>query len=194
MLAGQSVSGNVEEAAKSGSNIKEIGDRADDKEMHNEQEGFLIHGYVEDAFEVLNTAKVLLAPLRFGAGLKGKLIQAMQTGTPCAMSSVSAEGMFGTMKSNGVIEDTVDGFVAHAVDLYSNTSEWEASHKQGFSVLKNRFEKNIHLTNFMARLRVLQDTLETHRSHNFIGQILKHHQLQSTKYMGRWIEAKNGKP
>ena len=41
------------------------------KEMHNEKEGFLVHGFVENAFEVLNSARVLLAPLRFGAGLKG---------------------------------------------------------------------------------------------------------------------------
>ena len=95
------------------------------KEMHNEKEGFLVHGFVENAFEVLNSARVLLAPLRFGAGLKGKLIQAMQTGTPCAMSSVAAEGMFGSMKPNGVIEDTADAFIARTVATYSNATEWE---------------------------------------------------------------------
>ena len=60
------------------------------KALHNEKDGFLVHGFVEDGYEVMNSAKVLLAPLRFGAGLKGKLIQAMQTGTPCAMSSIAA--------------------------------------------------------------------------------------------------------
>ena len=161
------------------------------KELHNEKEGFLIHGFAEDAFEVLNTAKVLLAPLRFGAGLKGKLIQAMQTGTPSAMSSVAAEGMFGTMKPNGVIEDAVDVFVTRAVALYSNASEWEAFQQQGFLVLKTRYEKELHLRSFMDRMNVLLETLDTHRSQNFIGQMLSHHQMQSTKYMARWIEAKN---
>jgi len=161
------------------------------KEMHNEKEGFLVHGFVENAFEVLNSAKVLLAPLRFGAGLKGKLVQAMQTGTPCAMSSVAAEGMFGSMKPNGVIEDTADAFVAHTVSLYSNDTEWGKFQEQGFSVLKNRFEKTQHQTRFMNRVTTLQKTLNTHRAHNFIGQMLSHHQMQSTKYMARWIEAKN---
>lgn len=169
-------------------------DTPSSKELHNEQEGFLIHGFVADAFEVLNSAKVLLAPLRFGAGLKGKLIQAMQTGTPCAMSSIAAEGMFGAMKPNGVIQDTVDEFVARTVDLYSNTSEWEAFQQQGFSILQSRFQKDLYLTNFKNRLDELLETLEIHRSQNFIGQMLSHHQMQSTKYMARWIEAKNSTP
>lgn len=169
-------------------------DTPNSKELHNEQEGFLIHGFVADAFEVLNSAKVLLAPLRFGAGLKGKLIQAMQTGTPCAMSSIAAEGMFGAMKPNGVIQDTVDEFVARTVDLYSNTSEWEAFQQQGFSILQSRFQKDLYLTNFKNRLEELLETLEIHRSQNFIGQMLSHHQMQSTKYMARWIEAKNSTP
>ena len=164
------------------------------KEMHNEKEGFLLHGFVENAFEVLNSAKVLLAPLRFGAGLKGKLIQAMQTGTPCAMSSVAAEGMFGSMKPNGVIEDTADAFIARTVATYSNATEWEGFQQQGFSVLKNRFEKAEHQTRFLNRVKALQSNLNTHRAQNFIGQMLSHHQMQSTKYMARWIEAKNSTP
>ena len=161
------------------------------QELHNEKEGFLVYGFVDNAFEVLNSSKVLLAPLRFGAGLKGKLIQAMQTGTPCAMSSVAAEGMFGTMKPNGIIEDTVDEFVARTVDLYSNSLEWEAFQHQGYSVLKSRFEMTLHQTRFMNRTQLLLNTLDTHRSQNFIGQMLSHHLMQSTKYMARWIEAKN---
>ena len=161
------------------------------KEMHNEQEGFLVHGFVEDAFEVLNSARLLLAPLRFGAGLKGKLIQAMQTGTPCAMSSVAAEGMFGAMDPNGVVEDAIDAFVVRTVALYCDAAEWEKFQQQGFSILKNRFEKDFHQTNFMKRVKTLQGTLNSHRSQNFIGQMLSHHQMQSTKYMACWIEAKN---
>jgi glycosyltransferase involved in cell wall biosynthesis len=161
------------------------------KEMHSESEGFLVHGFVGDAFEATNSAKALLAPLRFGAGLKGKLIQAMQAGTPCAMSSIAAEGMFGCMKPNGIVEDTLDEFVAQAVALYSSSSKWETFQKQGFYILKNRFEISLHQSNFLDIIKRLQETLPAHRSQNVIGQMLSHHQFQSTKYMARWIEAKN---
>ncbi len=44
--------------------------------------GFFVHGFVEDAFDILENSRVLLAPLRFGAGIKGKLTSAMLCGTP----------------------------------------------------------------------------------------------------------------
>lgn len=166
-------------------------DSANVKEMHNESNGFLVHGFVDDAFEALNSAKVLLAPLRFGAGLKGKLVLAMQAGTPCAMSSIAAEGMFGNLPPNGIIQDNSDEFAAHAVTLYTNTPQWTMSQNQGFSVLKARFENHQHLRVLANRIKTLLGRLEAHRAQNSIGQMLSHHQLQSTKYMARWIEAKN---
>ncbi|MEM9681002.1 MAG: glycosyltransferase family 4 protein, partial [Bacteroidota bacterium] len=64
-------------------------------QMTKATEGFHVKGYVDDVHAVMQKARVCLAPLRFGAGLKGKLIDAMVNGTPCMMSSIAAEGMFG---------------------------------------------------------------------------------------------------
>ena len=161
------------------------------KEMHNQSEGFLVHGYVKDAFDVVASAKVLLAPLRFGAGLKGKLIQAMQCGTPCAMSTVAAEGMFGSEDPNGVIENEITLFVQKCIKLYSYESLWSDSQRKGFAVLENRFNKEEHHMKLKDKISLLSSTIQSHRSNNFIGQLLAHHQFQSTKYMSRWIEAKN---
>ena len=161
------------------------------KEMHNQSEGFLVHGYVKDAFDVVASAKVLLAPLRFGAGLKGKLIQAMQCGTPCAMSTVAAEGMFGSEDPNGIIENDITLFVQKCIKLYTEESLWSDSRSNGFKILKNRFIKEEHHFKLKARISLLQSTIQSHRSNNFVGQLLAHHQFQSTKYMSRWIEAKN---
>lgn len=62
-------------------------------QMDNLKEGFRIMGWAESAEMVLKQAKVGLAPLRFGAGIKGKLIDAMQAGTPTVTTSIGAEGM-----------------------------------------------------------------------------------------------------
>jgi glycosyltransferase involved in cell wall biosynthesis len=48
---------------------------------------------------------VVLAPLRFGAGLKGKLLQAMVCGTPSVTTNIGAEAMFGNFQWNGFIDD-----------------------------------------------------------------------------------------
>ena len=161
------------------------------RSMHNKKDGFLLHGYVEDAFEVVNSSRVLLAPLRFGAGLKGKLILAMQCGTPAAMSTIAAEGMFGSDQPNGIIEDDPSLFVKKCIDLYTQESLWTEYQNKGDAVLKSRFNKLDHQLKLKERISLIQSTIQSHRYDNFIGQLLAHHQFQSTKYMSRWIEVKN---
>ncbi|MBT8260613.1 MAG: glycosyltransferase family 4 protein, partial [Bacteroidia bacterium] len=59
-------------------------------QLNNENEGFIIKGFAEDVYETLLNYRVNLAALRFGAGLKGKLTDAMISGTPCLMTSIAA--------------------------------------------------------------------------------------------------------
>ena len=160
------------------------------RSMHNIKDGFLVHGFVEDAFEVVNSARVLLAPLRFGSGLKGKLVQAMQCGTPSVMSTIAAEGMFGSLQPNGFIENDSNLYIEKCIDLYSTESVWNDFQNKGFRVLELRFNKEELYLKLIDRIKLLTTTINSHRSSNFIGQLLAYHQFQSTKYMSRWIEEK----
>ena len=160
-------------------------------QLHHEASGFLIKGFAEDVHDVMATSKICLAPLRFGAGLKGKLIDAMQNGTPCMMTSIAAEGMFGNLESNGFIEDSSEGFVEKAILLYQNESLWTEKQTNGFKTLNERFDKVFFHDLLFSKLDATVEQLQKHRQHNFTGQMLQHHQLQSTKYMGKWIEEKN---
>ena len=87
-------------------------------QLHKPAEGFIVKGRAADAEEVIKSAKVVLAPLRFGAGLKGKLIEAMQCGTPSITTSIGAESMHGNLPWNGFIVDGVTDFANAAVCLY----------------------------------------------------------------------------
>jgi len=160
-------------------------------QLHNESQGFLIKGYTDDVTTVMQDAKVCLAPLRFGAGLKGKLIDAMQNGTPCMMSSIAAEGMFGDLNANGYIENTPEAFAKQAVALYQNAEAWQAFQKNGYHIINHRFSKHTFKTVFKSKIDDLSTNLEQYRTQNFTGQLLMHHTMQSTKYMSKWIEAKN---
>ena len=51
-------------------------------QLHNEKQGFKVLGWAKNAQSVMKSARVCLAPLRFGAGIKGKLAEAMLCGTP----------------------------------------------------------------------------------------------------------------
>ena len=160
-------------------------------QLHQEQDGFYIKGFAENANEVMQKARICLAPLRFGAGLKGKLIEAMYNGTPSVMSSIAAEGLFGNLDANGFIADTIENFVNHAVTLYSNETLWKSKQDYGFKIINSRFSKVLHQNNLMHKINAIQANLQAHRLQNFTGQMLQHHSLQSTKYMSKWIEEKN---
>lgn len=161
-------------------------------QLHNEKTGFLIKGFAENVHTVMQNAKVCLAPLRFGAGLKGKLTDAMQNGTPCVMTPIAAEGMF-TTTANGFVTNNFVDFAHKAVTLYTNDLTWKEKQKQGFTTINSCFNKHYFQKNVLQKITQLQNTLHHHRNTNFIGQMLLHHSLQSTKYMSKWINEKNKK-
>lgn len=162
-------------------------------QLHNEKEGFVIKGRADHAKTVISNARVLVAPLRFGAGMKGKLLEAMEYGTPSVTSSIGAESMHSNLEWNGSIEDNAQEFANAAVQLYQEEDIWKQSQENGFAIIQQRYLKELFAAEFEKRVSFLRANLVKHRQHNFLGQLLQHHTLQSTKYMSRWIEEKNRK-
>ena len=162
-------------------------------ELHKPKHNFYVMGRADNAFEVVKNARVVLAPLRFGAGIKGKLLEAMQCGTPSVTSSIGAEAMAGDLDWNGFIKDLPNDFVEAAVTLYKDKKIWERSQEKGFDIIENRFKKSHFEYDCITKINSLSENLLQHRNNNFIGAILQHHSLSSTKYMSKWIEEKNRK-
>lgn len=162
-------------------------------ELNKPLVNFYIEGRADDALEVIRNAKVLIAPLRFGAGIKGKLLEAMQCGTPTVTTTIGAESIKGELDWNGFIADDVAEFAENTIELYTNKLLWEACQKNGFEILEKRYKRTDFETVFYKKINSLLQHLKTHRNHNFIGAILQHHTISSTKYMSKWIEEKNRK-
>ena len=160
-------------------------------QLNNIKEGFLILGRANDALEIVKQARVVLAPLRFGAGIKGKLLEAMQCGTPSVTTSIGAESMHGNLTWNGFVEDDPELFANKAIILYKDEKVWLEAQKSGFEIIRQRYMRTLFETDFKAQIQALQNNLAKHRLNNFMGAILQHHTLKSTKYMSKWIEAKN---
>jgi glycosyltransferase involved in cell wall biosynthesis len=161
------------------------------EQLHNAKEGFLIKGRAEDSNDVMSDTKLCLAPLRFGAGLKGKLIEAMQCGTPSITTDIGAEGMHADLPWNGAIENTPEAFAKVAIELYTNETLWKQSQQNGIQIINECFDKNLFEEQFVNRINDLQSNLKSHRQQNFTGAMLMHHTASSTKYMSKWIEEKN---
>lgn len=161
------------------------------KQLHNEKEGFLIKGRANSVKEVFSKAKVLLAPIPYGAGLKGKLLESMQFGLPNVTSTVGAEAMQFNELWNGFITDNESNFIQKAIELYTDETLWYESQQKGYTLLENKFKTDLFKTEFISRIDYLLNNFNTHRNQNFLGQVLQHQTLQSTKFMSKWIELKN---
>jgi len=160
-------------------------------QLHQPKQGFHIMGRADDAQEVVRNARVVLAPLRFGAGIKGKLVEAMQFGTPSVTTTIGAESMCGDLPWNGFIADNSQVFADKAVELYQDKTVWLKAQENGFEIIEKRYLKSLFADKFIMHILKVQTHLKQHRLHNFIGTLLQHHTLTSTKYMSRWIEEKN---
>ncbi len=159
--------------------------------LHNPKTGFLIKGWADNAYTVIEQARVCIAPLRFGAGIKGKLLDAMIMQTPSVTTTIGSEGMHGKEHWPGYIEDDPEAFATAAVDLYNNEQDWLEAQKQGKTLLANRYDGQKLGMQLIERITEIEQNLAQHRLNNFTGAMLKHHTMMSTKYMSQWIAAKN---
>ncbi len=155
------------------------------------KEGFLIHGRAENAIEVTLENRVSLAPLRFGAGIKGKLLEAMVAGTPSITTSIGAEGMASPDEWPGSVVDDPDLFAEAASSVYTDEVLWNQSQLKGYTVLENHFESDGFFKRFEMKLSAMESRLDEFRSAYFIQQLVKHQSIMSNRYLSKWIEQKN---
>ncbi|SFS57413.1 Glycosyltransferase involved in cell wall bisynthesis [Zhouia amylolytica] len=160
-------------------------------DLNNKNEGFLIKGRAKNVQEVMQQARVCLAPLRFGAGLKGKLIDAMRYGTPSVTTSIGAEGINEDIEWSGFVEDESKFFVEKSIELYLNKEQWIRSQQKGMEIINSRFEFDLHFKNFDLKIQEKCINLSKDRKNNIIGRMLNHQTMLSYKYMAKWIEEKN---
>ena len=161
------------------------------QELHNKKEGFIIKGFAENSKDVIENSRVLLAPLRFGAGIKGKLTEAMVCGTPSVTTTIGAEGMCDRFPWPGFVEDNFSDFALISVEIYRNKNTWQNAQETGVHVINYIYDKEKLSPIFISKIQEIQQNLEQHRTQNFLGSLLQHQTLQATKFMSKWIEAKN---
>jgi hypothetical protein len=159
-------------------------------DLHDEKSGFLVKGWVDDAVLAMQSAKVCLAPLRFGAGIKGKLAEAMYCATPSVTTDIGAESMQTDLPWAGAIANDPQTIADAAVKLYQDEQAWQVSSNLGQQNAMLMYQQDNILTELADCLSKLASSLEQHRQSNFIGSMLNHHHHKSTQYMSQWIDVK----
>lgn len=91
----------------------------------------IVTGYVPDVIPYLLESRVFVCPLRYGAGLKGKIGEALVTGTPIVTTWVGAEGVGLVSGVNAMIADSPQDFANAVVEIYRDKDLWQKISEEG---------------------------------------------------------------
>ena len=112
--------------------------------------GVELHGHVPDLAPLYAGARLALAPLRFGAGVKGKVLEAWAHGLPCMMTPVAAEGLPCPAALASAIAADAPGFAEAIIALYSDARQRGAHVAAGRALLRGKFSQKA-VQNALAR-------------------------------------------
>ena len=104
-----------------------------------EQPGVRFVGYVQDLDPILAGYRLSVAPLLYGAGIKGKLGAAMGAGVPCVSTTIGAEGMGIVDGVHAMVRDDPEGFAEAVVSLYGDAVLWQNISEYGQRLVEDRF-------------------------------------------------------
>ncbi len=116
-----------------------------------ERPGVRILGHQRDLAPLLGGWRVFVAPIRFGAGVKGKITQALSFGLPTVTTWLGAEGIGLRHGEDVLIADTPESFAAATLELYENRECWERLSQAGRACMRTRFSFEA------ARARIHED-------------------------------------
>ncbi|MGH8053021.1 MAG: glycosyltransferase [Stenotrophomonas sp.] len=103
----------------------------------------VVHGHVPSIEPFLQRSRINLAPLLSGAGVKGKINQAMSHGLPVVATTIAAEGMFLQHRENALIADSAEDFATQVVELYQDAALWQRLSRNGYRNIEAHFSSNL---------------------------------------------------
>jgi glycosyltransferase involved in cell wall biosynthesis len=122
-------------------------------------ESIVVPGYMNDVSGHFDQARVFVAPLRYGAGMKGKIGMAMAMGLPVVTTSIGAEGMGLVDGVHVLVADDVPAFAEAVLRLYRDDALWESLSFEARQLASREWSPHAmkeRLTELMSRTRAGQ--------------------------------------
>ncbi len=123
-----------------------VGSNPTEKVLSLANDSVIVTGWVPKVEPYLNKCRIAVIPLRFGAGNKGKVGQALAFGLPMVTTSVGAEGMGIADGQHAFIADDAETFTQRTIELYNNKNIWEK-----FSVNGQRLIGTMYTSKLMRK-------------------------------------------
>jgi O-antigen biosynthesis protein len=180
----------------------------------NLPKGMIVKGRAREVVSTLKQYRLTLAPLRFGAGIKGKVLDSWSAGTPVITTQIGLEGLeiedAGTNLppcnfevSRGFTREceskenlmhhsitSPEAFIQACYLLYNDKERWMSSQLLGYDVLRRSFLLESVRAKFTHCIDRIILNRETHRASNVVGKMLWFNTARCTEYFSRWLELK----
>ncbi|MBK5922280.1 hypothetical protein CCR90_00520 [Rhodovulum sulfidophilum] len=104
-------------------------------------EGVEALGFVPDLGAALEKVRLTLAPLRYGAGIKGKIGTSLAHGVPCVATSLAAEGMGLQAGRDILVADTPEVFAEAVISLHGDEMRWTRMSRAGYDFCEARYSR-----------------------------------------------------
>jgi len=114
--------------------------------------GIVVDGYVKDLEPILSSMRIGVAPLRFGAGIKGKVATTMGAGIPMVCTGIAAEGMSIMDGIHARVADDNISFATAVVQIYLNQGQWKILSDNGRELVRCHFSTEANRSSFLSVL------------------------------------------
>lgn len=104
------------------------------KDLHTDR--FIIHGYVENLDTLFNSCRVFVAPLRFGAGIKGKIGQSLEYNLPLVTTNIGSEGFDFSTTEDLMVGRTAREIANKVIKIYNNSTNWNMVSRNSINILR----------------------------------------------------------
>lgn len=116
-----------------------IGSKAPERVQALGGDGVVFHGFVESLDPFLSDCRLAVAPLRYGAGVKGKVNMSMAHGQPVVATPIAAEGMFAEHGKELLIAEDAESFAREVVRLYQDEALWNRLSAESVQNVEDHF-------------------------------------------------------
>jgi GT2 family glycosyltransferase/glycosyltransferase involved in cell wall biosynthesis len=116
-----------------------IGTNAPKHIMQMGSDSIIFHGFVEDIEPFMDKIRIAVAPLRYGAGVKGKINSSMSYGQPVVGTELAVEGMFTQEGTDVLTAKVAQEFAEQVIRLYQDEELWEKLSRGGLDNVQNYF-------------------------------------------------------
>ena len=116
-----------------------VGSNMPPRLRHRAHRHIHIHGYVPDLNELYARVRLTIAPLRYGAGVKGKVNQSMAHGVPVVATTIATEAMHLVHETDVMVADTAADFADAVVQLHQNEALWRRISAGGIRNIEQHF-------------------------------------------------------